>query len=388
MVNYDYEKASACLSKDLLESRSGRMWKYKELLPIKLFSNIVTLEEGNTPLLPCHRLANEVGHSKLLFIKDESRNPTWSFKDRLCSSGVSKAKEFGAKVVAIASTGNAGASMAAYGNRAGIDRVIFTVGHTRKSFIALMKAYSAKVVPVNTARGREILLKRCVGEFGWNPLCSYTQDAPTGNPYAVEGYKTIAFEIAEQLEWRVPDVVFVPSCQGEGLFGIWKGFVELQKIGLCEKTPRMVAVEPFDSAPLSYALETKSSQVKRISAGRTIATSLGCDSAGYQALKCLRDSNGGTERVTDAEMESMRTRLASTEGLYAELSSAAAVAGFKKALEDGTVDRDECVVCVLTSSGMKDQDESFSSSTQELRTIEPVWAQFEEFMKEYYDVTL
>src|SRR5438105_3750199 len=210
------------------------------------------LAEGATPWIHLDRLGQRLGLPRL-YAKDESQNPTWSYKDRLCSVAVTHAVETGARVITISSTGNHGASTAAYAARAGIPCVIFTLASVPETMKTLMQAYGAAVVACPTSESRWELMRQGIERFGWYPTGGFVVPPIGSNPYGVDGYKTIAYEVAEDLDWTAPDVVVVPSAYSDGLFGIWKGWTELQTLGLVKHAPRMIAAEPF--GPLAHALE-------------------------------------------------------------------------------------------------------------------------------------
>src|SRR5919106_5105006 len=226
------------------------LWRYRATLPVT--AEPVTLGEGATPLVHLDRLGRRLGLSKL-YAKDESRNPTWSYKDRLCSVAVTHAVAAGARVVTISSTGNHGASTAAYAARAGLPCVIFTLDSVPDTMKTLMQAYGAAVVACPTSESRWALMRQGVERLGRYRTSGFIAPPVGSNPGGVEGYKTLAYEVAEDLGWTAPDVVVVPSSYGDGLAGIWKGWTELRALGLVGHAPRMIAAEPF--GPLAHALD-------------------------------------------------------------------------------------------------------------------------------------
>ncbi|MBI2160060.1 MAG: pyridoxal-phosphate dependent enzyme, partial [Candidatus Rokubacteria bacterium] len=214
------------------------LWRFRALLPV-VGEHPVTLGEGATPLIHLERIGRRLGLGRL-YAKDESQNPTWSYKDRLCSVAVTHAVETGARVVTIASTGNHGASTAAYAARAGLPCVIFTLASVPATMKTLMQAYGAAVVSCPTPEARWNLMRQGVERLGWYPTGGFQAPPIGSNPYGIEGYKTLAYEVAEDLGWTPPDLVVVPSAYSDGLFGIWKGMTELKTLGLVERVPRMV----------------------------------------------------------------------------------------------------------------------------------------------------
>ena len=330
------------------EDRAGRgVWRYAGLMPVRDPRAIVTMGEGATPLIPV-----EVPGLARALVKNEGVNPTWSYKDRLCSVAVTVAREMGARVIAVSSTGNHGASAAAYAARAGLDYVAFTREDIEDPTLAFMQAYGGAVLKTSRL-GRWELLKFGVREFGWHSVSTYTP-APTGNPFGLEGYKTIAFELFEELG-RVPDVVAVPTCYGEGLTGVWAGFELLHQLGLAERTPRMVAAEPAGGAPLWHTLNASGDRVERVPPYTTVATSIGATAAGDHALHALRLSGGAAIAVTDEEILTAQRELA-YQGMLTEPSGAAAFAtlGRLQAALPGFDPRGALAVALVTAGGLRE----------------------------------
>ena len=388
-VDYDYEGVANVLNREALEKRvkERSVWKYKELLPVKAERYMLTLGEGNTPLIKCERLGDKIG-IKNFYIKDESRNPTWSFKDRHSCVAISKGLEFGAKVVSISSSGNMGASVAAYAARAGLDCIVFIPSFATETTLTWLQVYGAKLVPVTTPEGRWVLESQCVREHDWFPVGTYTSPMATYNPYGVEGNKTIGYEICEQLNWEVPDKVFIPTSYGGCLWGTWKAFCEFKKMGLIEKEPMMISVEPAELGPLANAISKGLDYVERVPWKSTLAVSIGGNTSSYGALKTIRDSKGAAITVTDNEIMEMQKLLASTEGLYAEMASVAAIAGVKKLYEEGKVQADETVVCVLTSAGLKFPETMRMTLPDHPPAIEPDWIALKNLMKQRYNIII
>src|SRR5471030_1686906 len=224
-------------SKEEIRGNRGSMWRWDAFLHASS-ADAVTLGEGNTPLLPAPALG--LGD---VWIKDESRNPTWSFKDRLGSGALTMAKRFGAKVIASSSSGNAGAAAAAYAAKAGIPCVVFTFVGSAGPLVLQMRAYGAMVVKVNDKADRWRLQSLGVKEFGWYPTSPFFGPVVGSNPYGMEGYKTIAYEVAEAFDWQPPDWCVLPVCYGDALYGMWKGFEDLKALGWIDRVPRFVAAE-------------------------------------------------------------------------------------------------------------------------------------------------
>lgn len=348
--DYDYAAMARNLDRDRIATRTATVWKYRELLPAAEAS-VVTLQEGGTPLIHCASLGSRWGVPNL-YVKDESRNPTWSFKDRLNTVAITMAVERGAKVIVVSSTGNHGASTAAYAAKAGLPCVVFTVASVPETMKILMQSYGAKLVELDTLEARWQLMDACIREHGWYPTGSFGVPAAGSNPFGVEGHKTIGFEIAEQLEWRAPDRVVMPVAFGDGFAGTWKGFQELRRLGWIESLPTMTLTEPL--GPYSQALAEGGQVLPAVEARPTVAFSIGAPVPTYQGLKVLKESGGQAVQVSDDEILDAQQELARNEGLFVEPSSAASLAGLKKLREEGGVAEDELIVAVVTSSGLKD----------------------------------
>jgi threonine synthase len=332
------------------------MWRYQELLPVAARDR-VSLGEGMTPLLHCGNLGALVGLDHL-YVKDESQNPTWSFKDRLCSVAVSRAKGTGASLVVVSSTGNHGISAAAYSARAGLPCLVLTLEGAPPAVKGLMRACGAMVVSTRAPAERWALVETGVRLHGWFPASNYL-DPPVGSPcFGVEGHKTIAYEIAEALSWDCPEFVAVPVAYGDGLAGIGKGFWELERLGLVERVPRLVAVEV--SGSLGVALGRGCDRVEEAPWADPVAYSIAVKASTYQALAAIRQSGGLAVRVTGPEILAAQEALASREGLYAEASSAASLAGVARLREAGEIRGADRVACLLTSGGLKQPPEGGS----------------------------
>ncbi|MBI1848526.1 MAG: pyridoxal-phosphate dependent enzyme [Candidatus Rokubacteria bacterium] len=326
------------------------LWRFGALLPVA-GTRPVSLGEGATPLIHLERLGRRLGLPRL-YAKDESQNPTWSYKDRLCSLAVTHAVETGARVITIASTGNHGASTAAYAARAGLPCVIFTLASVPDTMKTLMQAYGAAVVACPTSESRWALMREGVERHGWYPTGGFLLPPIGSNPWGVEGYKTIACEIAEDLDWTAPDVVVVPSAYSDGLFGIWKGWTELHALGLVKTRPRMIAAEPF--GPLAHALAHDLDAPERVPSGSSVAFSIASPYGTYQGLTALRDSQGAGVAITDEGLFEAQRALAQEEGLFAEPSSIATLTAVMQLGARGGLDPAQAIVVVLTSSGLKD----------------------------------
>ncbi|MGW4796803.1 threonine synthase [Nonomuraea sp. NPDC004297] len=328
-VVYDYAK----VDRRLFEQAPGPdLARWSPLLPPL---PAPTLGEGGTPLVPFGDV----------FVKDESRNPTWSHKDRLNRVAVSAAVAGGAAGVVVASSGNHGASAAAYAARAGLPAIVLTSADSPPAVQAFVRAYGAKVVSVPAER-RWPLLREVVERLGYHPVSNQTV-THTGHPFGPEGYKTIAYELFLQLG-EVPAAVFVPTGYAELLYGVWKGFTELLLLGLAERTPRMFCCETAAGGPHAKALAT-GAPAAIVELGPTDAYGVAGTVGGHRGVVAVRDSGGEAVLVTDDELRRAQRELARA-GLWQELSGTAGLAGYRRLRRDF----DGPVVCVATSSGFKD----------------------------------
>ena len=341
------------LTTDAFPATPRSLWRYRALMPVT--AHPVSLGEGATPLVHLERLGRRLGFPRL-YAKDESQNPTWSYKDRLCSVAVTHAVQTGARVVTISSTGNHGASTAAYAARAGLPCVIFTLASVPDTMKTLMQAYGAAVVACATPEARWALMRQGIERFGWYPTSGFQAPPVGSNPYGVDGYKTIAYEIADDLGWLAPDVVIVPSGYSDGLFGIWKGFAELRALGLVKSAPRMVAAEPF--GPLAHALDAGLDAPEVVEGGASVAFSIASQYGTYQGFAALKQSGGMGVRITDEGVFEAQRGLAREEGVFAEPSSAAALTALMQLRARKAIDPEQTIVLVSTSSGLKDPGSS------------------------------
>ena len=383
-VQYDYESLRGKISWDSFRNGRPGIWRFSDLLPVENPSHFLTIHEGNTPLVSLNHVAKEAGLKKL-FVKDETRNPTLSYKDRFCALATAKALDFGAKATTICSTGNHGASAAAYASRAGLDCFLFTVPFTSQNMITIMGVYGAKLVATPTLEDRWTLMAEGIRRYGWYPIGTYTLP-PTGNPYGVEGYKTLGFEVSEQLNWKAPDFLIVPTAFAEGLYGSWKGFKELHLLGLTKSLPRMVAAAAVGCDPLREAMEKNSDKIPIYEKKKTIAISIGTFTTGHQGLVALRESKGEAVSVTDEEILNGQ-RLLGLDGVFAESASAASVAVAIKMGRSGKIDPDATVVCVITASGLKMPDDP-RHYLPELPVVKPDFDEYKRTVEKVYNVRL
>ena len=383
-IFYNYEEAKETLTKELLQLRPRGVWRCFELLPLEKPKDIVTLGEGGTPLLECKRLGRELG-LKRLFVKDETRNPTASFKDRAMTVGISKAVEFRVQTVVTASTGNAAASLSALSSRAGLTCYAFVHEKAPMGKLAQLACTGARVIRVKDLETAEDpvvkMLKLATAKYGWYPCPSF---GPF-NPYQFEGAKSIAYEIIEQLDWSSPDWVVVPI-GGGGLLGAnWRGFVEFETLGLVNGKPKVAGIQPEGCAPVVRAFREGQDplSIEPWVNPKTIAGGLRDPIPwdGDAALKSIRDSGGRAETISDEEILEAQKLLARTEGILAEPSGAASVAGAIKLSKVGVIRPDECVVIEVTGSGLKDPA-TVAQMFQEPKLISPTIEKFEDFLGE------
>jgi threonine synthase len=348
-----------------LGDRPTSMWRYHELLP-STPEDAVTLGEGLTPLVHLRRLGERLGLPSL-YAKVEGMNPTWSFKDRLASAAVSFAPSIGASVITGSSSGNAGAATAAYAARAGMPCVMFTTQQFPPAMKVQMGVYGTKLVAVPTIYDRWKLVEAGVDLWGWFPVTVFVYPLVGSNTYGIEGYKTIGYEIVDQLG-RVPDAVVMPVGAGDAFAGAWKGFREYRDLGYTDAVPAMHAAEVF--GPLENALAKELDHVEETQRAPTVAISVGMHTSTYQALNVLRQSGGSARSASDPEMIEMQQQLAADEGIYAEASSVLSIAALPHLIEAGAIDPDATIVTFLTATGLKDP-EMTAQHMPEIPLIEP-----------------
>ena len=350
LVRYDLKRIAKFLTRQALYARRSDLWRYREMLPVRREDNIVTLGEGWTPLLPAKRLGASMGMSHLL-IKDESQNPTGSFKARGMSVAVSMAKELGAKKLAAPSAGNAAGALAAYCARAGLGAYLFMPRDTPRANVIECEVAGAHVTLVDgliTDCGAEVARRK--EREGWFDVSTLKE------PYRVEGKKTLGYEIAEQSEWSLPDAIIYPTGGGTGLVGMWKAFDELQQLGwIGEKRPRMISVQAAGCAPIVRAFDAGARFAEEFENAHTVASGLRVPKAigDFLILDAIRESGGTAIAVADDELLEGSRELARTEGIFAAPEGGACVPALRKLLERGDVKPDERVVLFNTGSGIK-----------------------------------
>jgi threonine synthase len=350
MVAYDLEGAARTLRKDRLAGREPTLWRYREVLPVEHERNRLTLGEGLTPLVLAERLGARLGMPQL-YIKDESLNPTQSFKARGMAVAVSMAKELGAKKLAAPSAGNAAGALAAYAAKAGLEAHIFMPRDTPAANLIECRQTGAHVTLIDgliTDCGR-IVGERKAAE-GWFDVSTLKE------PYRVEGKKTMGYELAEQLNWELPDVILYPTGGGTGLIGMWKAFDEMEHMGwIGSRRPRMVTVQAEGCAPIVQAFHAGASVGADIPDAHTCASGLRVPRAigDFIMLDILRRSGGTAVAVTDAELLAAVAEIGAAEGIFAAPEGAACLPALRKLIERGEVDRKERVVLFNTGAGVK-----------------------------------
>ncbi|HEX7232031.1 MAG TPA: threonine synthase [Candidatus Binatia bacterium] len=350
LVRYDLERAKEALAKSMLADRVASLWRYGELLPLQGEANLVSLGEGYTPLLDAKKLGTELGAGRL-WIKDEAQNPTGSFKDRGLSVAMSRAKELGVTKGAIPSAGNAGGSFAAYAARAGIEAHVFMPRDTPIANQIEAAQYGARLTLVDgliNDCGR-IIAARKTAE-GWFDVSTLKE------PYRVEGKKTMGYEIAEQLGWRLPDVIIYPTGGGTGLIGMWKAFAELEELGwIGSARPRMVSVQAAGCAPIVKAFEEGKRAAELWQNGNTVASGLRVPQAvaDFLILQILRESGGTAVSVSDEAMLAEIPYVGKSEGIFFCPEGAACVAALRQLVKTKWIKANEEVVIFNTASGLK-----------------------------------
>src|SRR5215203_4712566 len=358
LVRYDLERAKMFLKRESLAARRPDLWRYREVLPVEDENNIVSLGEGWTPLLRATRLGRRVGVPDL-FIKDESQNPTQSFKARGMAVAVSMAKELGAKKLAVPSAGNAAGALAAYAARAGLTSYIFMPRDTPHANVVECQQTGARVTLMDgliTDCGAEVARRK--EAEGWFDVSTLKE------PYRVEGKKTLGYELAEQLNWELPDVIIYPTGGATGLIGMWKAFAEMEQMGwIGSKRPRMVTVQAEGCAPIVQAFEEGKRFADEFPNAATTASGLRVPKAigDFLILDALRESGGTAIAVTDEELIAATREIGAAEGIFCAPEGAACLPALRQLLESGEVNQRESVVLFNTGSGVKYM-ESFTAA--------------------------
>lgn len=371
---YDYEAIQQVLTRDVIESRPHSMWRYRELLPID-GEPTVGREVGFTPLIKADRLAEKLG-IKALYIKNDTVNyPTLSFKDRVVSVALSRAKELGFTTVACASTGNLANSVAANAAGAGLKSYVLIPADLEQGKVLGSLVYGTQVVGIHGPYDQvNRLCSEIAGKYGWGFVNVNLR------PYYAEGSKTMGFEICEQLGWRIPRHTVIPMASGSLLTKIHKAYNEFTKIGLVEQSSFSVyGAQATGCAPIAHAMKKGTDIVKPVPKPETIVKSLaiGTPADGYYAIHAMRQTGGSAEDVTDDEVVEGIKLLAEYAGIFAETAGGVTVASAKKLIESGKIPRDEEAVLCITGHGLKTQ-EAIIGKCGEPRLIKPSLREFEE----------
>ncbi|GJM15258.1 MAG: threonine synthase [Thermodesulfobacteriota bacterium] len=370
---YDYEKIKGALSKELIESRGHNIWRYKELLPIDE-EPTVGLKVGYTPLIRAHNLGNALGLSEIYIKNDGVCFPTLSFKDRVVSVALSKAKEFGYDTAACASTGNLANSVAALSRAGNLKNYIFIPYDLEQAKIVGTTVYGANLIGINGAYDDvNRLCSEVAGKFGWAFVNINMR------PYYAEGSKSLAFEVMEQLGWRSPKHFVVPMASGSLLTKVWKAIKEFETIGLIEETgTKIYGAQAKGCSPITTALKNKWEIFKPVKPD-TIAKSLaiGTPADGFYAMQVMNQSGGWGEDVADQEIIDGIKLLAETEGIFTETAGGVTIAVTKKLVEQGVLPKDESIVLAITGNGLKTQ-EAITNDVSQPHIIDANLEEFEE----------
>ncbi len=349
LVRYDLPAVAKAVTKGMLKDRPQDMWRFRELLPVERSENVVSLGETWTPLVPLPALQKKLGGGEIL-VKDEGRLPTGSFKTRGLAMAVSMAKELGVRKIAMPTNGNAGAALAAYATRAGIESIVLCPDDTPVVNIAETALQGARVYRVNG------LINDCGKICGTGKVEGGWFDFSTlKEPYRIEGKKTMGLELAEQLGWDVPDVILYPTGGGTGLIGMWKAFNELEAMGWIKRKPRMVAVQATGCMPIVKAYESNARHAELFENARTVAAGIRVPVAigDFLILDAVRDSGGFAIAVDDDAIDAARTEVGHREGLLLCPEGAATYAAYVKALGDGRIAKDERAMLFNCATGLK-----------------------------------
>ena len=369
-VTYDYKAMAQEVKREMLACGPASMWRYRHLLPVD--GEVVDIGAGFTPLTRADNLGRVLGLEQL-YIKNDCLNPTFSFKDRVVSVAITKAREFGFDTVACASTGNLAASVAAHAAKANMKSYVFVTTDVEQSKLVGTAIYNPVLVAVDGSYDEvNRLCTKLVERYKWGFININLR------PYYAEGSKTLGYEVAEQLGWRAPDCVVAPAASGLLFTRIWKGLDELSMLGLIGPVnTHMYLTQAAGCSPIVSAFDTGSLHVHPVKPN-TIAKSIaiGNPADGYYALRVARQSGGGACGVTDPELIEGMKLLAQTEGIFAEATGGVVVAGLKKLAASGAIKKNELTVAFITGAGLKTQ-ETVADVVRPL-TIKPTLESFEE----------
>tara|TARA_Y100000590_G_scaffold88200_3_gene99032 strand:- start:1999 stop:3174 length:1176 start_codon:yes stop_codon:yes gene_type:complete len=350
LARYDLNKAKKNLKKESLKNRQPNMWRYKEVMPVQYLDNITSLGEGFTPLQKVESLGRLLGFNNL-YLKNESINPTGSFKDRGMSTAISKAKEFGQNLITIPTAGNAGGSAAAYASKAGQKAYIFMPSDTPKSFQLECSQYGAHVTMID---GFISDCGKIVAELkekeGWFDISTLKE------PYRVEGKKTMGYELAEQFNWELPDAIIYPTGGGTGIIGMWKAFDEMETLGwINSERPKMISVQSEGCAPIIKAYQNEKKNAEFFHDPKTKALGLRVPVAigDFLILESIRKSAGYAITVTDKELMEGVKWIGKYEGIFSAPEGGATVAALPKLIEQNVIHAKDRIVCFITGTGLK-----------------------------------
>ncbi len=375
-VAYDEDGIQSKVTRERIESGPRSIWRYIDFLPVDE-DFIVDLNVGWTPLLKADRLADRLGMREL-WIKNDTCNPSWSFKDRVVAVASSRARQMGFKTLACASTGNLANSVSAHAARAGMEAIVFIPHDLEAGKVLGSAVYNPTIVSVN---GSYDDVNRLCSELADNRQWAFVNI--NVRPYYAEGSRTLAYEVAEQLGWRAPRQVVVPMASGSLFTKIHKGFQEFQQYGLIEETPvRMIGAQAEGCSPITTAWRNETTNIRPVKPN-TIAKSLaiGNPADGYYALKVMKRTDGGSTAVTDPEVVEGIRMLAECEGVFAETAGGVTIAGLRQAIETGQVDPDETTVAFITGGGLKTADAVVEHVTQPI-PVEGTLQSFEDAFAE------
>lgn len=349
-VNLDLDLIE--VTREKLRRRRFNLWRYREFMPVSKHAKIISLEEGGTPLYKADRISESIG-IKELYVKNEGANPTGSFKDRGMTMGVTKALELGVNAVGCASTGNTSASLAAYSAKAGIKcYVLLPSGKIAMGKLAQAILHGAKVIGIHGNFDISFkLIQQASRDFNIYLLNSI-------NPWRLEGQKSEAYEIIDQLDFEPPDRVILPVGNCGNISAIWKGFKEFYETDLIDEMPQMTGIQAEGASPVVTAVKSGKDKIEPIENPETIATAIriGAPVNASKALKAIKESSGTAEAVSDEEIIDAQKLLARTIGVGVEPASASSIAGLKKLVQSGEIDKSERVVCITTGNALKDPE--------------------------------
>jgi threonine synthase len=364
-IVYDYDCVKAALTKEKLAARAERtMWRYRELLPVEENTPDTPLRVGWSPLYEEPRLAELLG-IKRLWVKDDGQNPTASLKDRASAMAVAKAWEAGAKTIACSSTGNAASSLAGNAAAAGLKTYIFVPDRAPKGKVAQLMMFGANVISVKGNYEETFKMSaEAIDKYGW-----YNRNAAI-NPYLSEGKKTVALEIAEQLDWKMPDYLAISVGDGCTIAGVWKGLKDLYAIGFIDRLPRLISAQSTGCCPINRAIQAGKDWEPMEENTIADSISVGVPRNADKALMAIRESNGLAICVTDEEILAAARLLGRTCGVFGEPAGVTGTAAVKKAAELGLIGREDTVVSVVTGNGLKDVANAIKAAGEPLH-IEP-----------------